>query len=72
MLQQLKKQAKHELKSHLAHRPDVGRSVTGDGATKNKVPLVDFLVHVPGKGVKLINIIDCSEHLAEGGKKDGM
>ena len=72
MLPQLKKMAEQELKEHLKHRPDVGRSLTGDGATKSKVPLVDFLVHVPGKGVKLINIIDCTDHLAEGGVKDAM
>ena len=72
MLPELKKQAESELKSHLTHRRDVGRCVTGDGVTKNKVPLIDFLVHVPVKGVKLVNIVDCSEHLAEGGKKDAM
>lgn len=72
MLPELKKMAEQELKEHLKHRPDVGRSLTGDGATKSKVPLVNFLVHVPGKGVKLINIIDCTDHLAEGGAKDGM
>ena len=72
MLPDLKDMAKHELKVHLKHRPDCGRSVTGDGATKNRVPLINFLVHVPGKGVKLISICDCTDHLTEGGAKDAM
>ena len=69
MLPALKKMAETELDSHLKSRPDVGRTLTGDGATKG-VPLINFLVHVPGKGVKLLDIIDCTDHLSEGGVKD--
>ena len=72
MLPALKKMAEIELDQHLKHHPDVGRSITGDGATKSKVPLIDFLVHVPGKGVQLLSIEDCTEHLTEGGSKDAM
>ena len=72
MLPRLKKMAELDTEKHLKHRPDVGRSLTGDGATKSKVPLIDFLVHVPGKGVKLLNVIDCTDHLTEGGSKDAM
>ena len=71
MLPQLKQMARREVATHLKHRPSVGRTVTGDAATK-KVPLLNFLAHVPGKGVKLVQIHDCSEHLEAGGTKDAM
>ena len=71
MLPELKKMAKSELAQHLKHRPTIGRTLTGDGATK-QVPLINFLVHVPGKGVKLLDIIDCSDHLSAGDIKDAM
>ena len=69
MLPKLKKSVDTEIKEHLKFRQRVGRTLTGDGATKG-VPLINFLVHVPGKGVKLLDIIDCTEHLSEGGFKD--
>ena len=71
MLPQLKQMARREVATHLQHRPTVGRTVTGDAATK-KVPLLNFLAHVPGKGVKLIQIHDCSEHMEAGGTKNAM
>ena len=71
LLPQLKEMADKEVATHLTHRPGIGRTLTGDGATK-KVPLINFLVHVPGKGVKLLDITDCSEHMSEGGTKDAM
>ena len=71
MLSDLKKMAEHEIKIHLKQRPTIGRTLTGDGATKG-VPLINFLVHVPGKGVKLLSIVDCTDHLAAGGIKDAM
>ena len=71
MLPILKEQADAELASHLRHRPTVGRTITGDSATK-KVPLINFLVHVPGKGVQLLDITDCTSHMSEGGIKDAM
>ena len=71
MLPELKKMAQVEVAKHLKHRPSVGRTVTGDAATK-KVPLLNFLAHVPGKGVKLVKIHDCSEHLEAGGTKDAL
>ena len=63
--------SEHEIKIHLKQRPTIGRTLTGDGATKG-VPLINFLVHVPGKGVKLLSIVDCTDHLAAGGIKDAM
>lgn len=71
MLPLLKEMAESEQKSHLTHQPDAGRTLTGDGATK-KVPLINFLVHVPGKGVTLLDVKDCTGHMAEGGTKDAL
>ena len=63
--------ALQEQKETLTHDPSMGRTLTGDGATK-KVPLINFNVHVPGKGIALAAVIDCTEHMAEGGTKDGL
>lgn len=71
MLPVLRKLADKEVERHLSHRTSVGRTLTGDGAKKG-VPLIDFLVHVPGKGVKLIEITDCTGHLSEGGVKNSL
>ena len=71
MLPKLKEMVKRKLQQHLAHRPSIGRTLTGDGATK-QVPLINFLVYVPGKGVELVDVTDCSEHMSEGGTKDSM
>ena len=71
MLPLLKEMAEQEQKSHLAHQPEAGRTLTGDGATK-QVPLINFLVHVPGKGVTLLDVKDCTGHMAEGGTKDAL
>ena len=72
MLPVLKKMADEELDKHLKHAPLAGRTVTGDGATKQGIPLLDFLVYVPGKGVALLQVGDCTEHIGEGGIKDAM
>ena len=71
MLHQVKELAVQEANKILAHNPEAGRTITGDGATKG-VPLINFLAHVPGKGVTLLSVVDCSEHMAEGGVKDAM
>ena len=71
MLPLLKNLAEIEQKAHLAHAPESGRTLTGDGATK-KVPLINFLVHVPGKGVTLLDVMDCTGHMGEGGTKDAL
>ena len=72
MLPLLKKQAEDEINAHLRHRKDVGRTLTGDGATKQHTPLINFLVHVPGKGVDLVDIVDCTDHMSAGGVKDSL
>ena len=71
MLPKLRQMATQEVSQHLKYRPQIGCTLTGDGATKG-VPLINFLVHVPGRGVKLMSIVDCSAHLTEGGVKDAM
>ena len=74
MLSILRKESDDEIDMHLCHRPDVGRTVTGDGVTvtKQSVALINFLVHVPTKGVKLLAIHDCSSHLRAGGIKNAL
>lgn len=72
MLPMLRRMAESEIKSHLQYRPHVGRTLTGDGATKGGAPLIDFHCYVPGKGVKLMDIIDCTKHMSEGGVKDSL
>ena len=54
----LRQQAMTEQKKILKHQPEAGHTVTGDGATKDHIPLVIFLGHVPGKGVTLLGVID--------------
>lgn len=71
MLPQLKSIAVMDQQKHLQHNPAAGRTLTGDGATKG-VPLINFLVHVPGKGVTLLDVQDCTDHMAEGGTKDAL
>ena len=72
MLPALKVMAGDELKIHLKHAPEAGRTITGDGATKKGTPLLDFLVYVPGKGVALLEVSVCTDHIGEGGVKDAM
>ena len=71
LLPVLKELAEKGRQEHLSHQPNAGRTLTGDGATKG-VPLVNFLVYVPGRGVSLLDVIDCTGHMSEGGIKDAM
>ena len=71
MLPTLKDLALVQQDLHLKHNPSVGRTLAGDGATKG-VPLINFLIHVPGKGVTLLTVQDCSGHMSEGGTKDSL
>ena len=72
MLPVLKKMADDNVDKNLKHAPAVGRTVTGDGATKHGIALLDFLTHVPGAGTNLLEVIDCTEHIGEGGSKDAL
>ena len=72
LLPVLRAMAKTEQQKHLSHRIEAGRTLTGDGATKSSSPLINFLVHVPGKGVTLLAVTDCSDHMSSGGIKDSL
>ena len=72
MLPMLRQQAMLDSEKMLKHQPEAGRTVTGDGATKDHIPLINFLGYVPGKGVTLLDVIDCTGHMAEGGTKDSL
>ena len=71
LLPMLKKRVIQNQGVVLKHQPGAGRTLTGDGATKG-VPLINFLVHVPGKGITLLEVTDCTKHMATGGVKDAM
>ena len=47
-----------------------GISIFGDGATIQKVPLINVLAASPNNPFALLDIVDCTAHLANGGKKD--
>jgi hypothetical protein len=47
-----------------------GVSVFGDGATIKSIPLINILAASPSNPFSLLDIVDCTAHLAEGGKKD--
>ena len=73
LLPMLKEVAVKRRVKNLTHTPTVGRTfLTGDGATKRKVPLINFLVHIPGKGVTLLDVTDCTDHMAAGDIKDAL
>jgi len=72
LLPMLKEAAVKQREAHLQHAPTVGRTLTGDGATKRKVPLINFLVNIPGKGIHLLDVTDYTGHMAAGGIKDAL
>ena len=47
-----------------------GISVYGDGATIKTTPLINILASSPGNPACVLDVIDCSNHMSEGGKKD--
>jgi hypothetical protein len=47
-----------------------GISIFGDGATIKSVPLVNVLAASPNNPSALLEIVDCTCHMAAGGKKD--
>ena len=49
---------------------DFGGTLHADGATIRKIPLVNVLCSNPGEGSCLLDVVDCSEHMSEDGKKD--
>ena len=47
-----------------------GKSIFGGGATIKSVPLINVLAASLSNPFALLNIVDCTSHLAEGGKND--
>ena len=47
-----------------------GLGIYGDGATIGKIPMMNILAASAGNPNCIIDIIDCSRHMSEGGKKD--
>ena len=54
----------------LADAGTFGVSVFGDGATIDTVPLINSIAASAGNPCMVLDVIDCSEHCAAGGKKD--
>lgn len=47
-----------------------GISVYGDGATINTVPQINVMAASPNNPGCVLDVIDCTDHMAKGGKKD--
>ena len=61
---------KEQLKTLLLEARVFGVTVFGDGATIKTVTLVNMLAACVNNPFALLEIADCTAHLAEGGKKD--
>jgi len=59
-----------QMKTLLSEACVFGLTLLGDGATIKTVPLVNVLVAGINNPFALLNIADCTDHLAKGGKKD--
>ena len=61
----------HEEVGKLFEEPDLySISVYGDGATIKTTPLINVLACSPGNPACVLDVIDCTLHMSEGGKKD--
>ena len=47
-----------------------GVTIFGDGVTITNVPLMNILVASPNNPFALLEIVDCTDQMAKGGKKD--
>ena len=54
----------------LAEAPIFGIAVGGDGATIDKCPLFNAIACSASNPSMVLDVFDCSQHAAEGGKKD--
>jgi hypothetical protein len=61
---------KEQMKTLLSEARVFGITVFGDGATIKTVPLVNVLASCVNNPFALLEIADCTAHLAKGGKKD--
>ena len=71
LMDSLFKTARDEQLHSLRQEADAfGLSIFGDGATIQKVPLINILAASPNNPFALLDIVDCTSHLESGGKKD--
>ncbi len=61
---------KEQMKTLLSEARVFGITVFGDGATIKTVPLINVLAACVNNPFGLLEIADCTAHLAKGGKKD--
>jgi hypothetical protein len=61
---------KDQMKTILSEARTFGVAVFGDGATIKSVPLVNVLAAGVNNPFALLDIADCTSHMAKGGKKD--
>jgi hypothetical protein len=50
--------------------PSFGISIFGDGATIRRIPLINMLASNPDAPSVMLDVVDCSQHMSDGGKKD--
>ncbi len=50
--------------------PTFGISIFGDGATICRIPLLNMLGSNPDAPSVMLDVVDCSQHMSKGGKKD--
>ena len=61
---------KNGLESLLADVDTYGLAIFGDGATIVKTPLMNILASSPNNPSCVLDVIDCSKHMQQGGRKD--
>jgi hypothetical protein len=58
------------IKNLLLESKIYGMTIFGDGATITNVPLMNILATSPNNPFALLEIVDCTDQMAKGGKKD--
>jgi hypothetical protein len=58
------------IKNILLESKIFGVTVFGDGATITNVPLINILAVSPNNSFALLEVVDCTDQMAQGGKKD--
>jgi hypothetical protein len=61
---------KNGLEALLADVDTYGIGIFGDGATIVKTPLMNILASSPNNPSCVLDVVDCSTHMMQGGKKD--
>jgi len=58
------------IKNLLLESKIFGATIFGDGATIPNIPLINMLAASPNNPFALLEIVDCTDQMAKGGKKD--